>query len=324
MLSSSRGAATPAQEKRPPVSLHIRPAGQADLPAIHALATESLSLDTFSPALLAEKLFQCPRQPEFTWETRLAIDGGRVLGFLQSVCRPAAHKAWLGLFATAPDCRRRGIATQLYEAACRAWPAEIGEIEVLAIPGNYFAPGLDPRYTEALCFLERHGFERFRDCVNLTADLSEPFATRAAEVELTARGVNIRRARREDAATLDAFFAEHFGADWRYEAGLGLTNDPPTLHLALMNNQIVGFSAHSTQNREWGFFGPMGTAPASRGLGVGSVLLHHCLNDLREAGHRSALIPWVGPIAFYQHWSGARVSRVFWRYRLKCNQANLS
>ena len=40
------------------------------------------------------------------------------------------------------------------------------------------------------------------------------------------------------------------------------------------------------------------------------------LNDMRDAGHRTAVIPWVGPIAFYQQWAGCRVDRVFWRYRL--------
>ena len=41
---------------------------------------------------------------------------------------------------------------------------------------------------------------------------------------------------------------------------------------------------------------------------------------MRDAGHRTSVIPWVGPIAFYQQWCAARVERVFWRYRLKIKQ----
>jgi mycothiol synthase len=266
---------------------------------------------------LCEKLFEKRRPDEFTWEVYLAESEGRPAGFMQSVTRPTMHKAWVGIFAVDAAQRRRGIANALFQHARANWPADTEEVEVLAIPGNYFAPGLDPRYTTALAFVERLGFERFKDCVNLSADLSERFDTSPDERRLTAGSIEVRRARPDDGALLDAFFAEQFGQDWRFEAGLAMNNEPPGLHLALKNGRIIGFSAHSSQNREWGFFGPMGTVPEARGLGVGRVLLWRCLNDLRDAGHRTAVIPWVGPIAFYQQWCGARVERVFWRYRLR-------
>lgn len=295
----------------------IRPAREDDLPVIYDLAKAALLLDSFSPALLEEKLFRNPHPDDYAWATYLAESEGRLVGFMQSVARPAAAKAWLGLFAVDARFRRRGIAAALSQRVKEGWPAGIAEVEVLAIPGNYFAPGLDPRYTEALCFLERLGFERFKDCVNLRADLSRHFDTSVEEERLAGKDIEIRRARPDDDPLLDAFFAEHFGDDWRFEAGLGMYNEPPGLHLALRDGRIIAFSAHSTQNREWGFFGPMGTAPEARGLGIGRVLLWHCLNDLRDAGHPTSVIPWVGPITFYQRWAGCRVERVFWRYRLR-------
>jgi len=302
-------------------SSRIRPATHADAPALYDLARDALTLDTFTRNLLIEKLFKCPRTPDFVWTTYLAEGDERAVGFLQSVARPAARKAWIGLFAVQAAWRRHGIARALFERARAGWPQRIEEVEVLAIPGNYFAPGLDPRYTEAVCFLERLGFERFRDCVNMVADLSHLFDTGADEQRLAAAHTEVRRARPDDAGGLDAFFAQHFGDDWRFEASLAMENEPPALHLALQADRIIGFAAHSTQNREWGFFGPMGTAPEARGRGVGRVLLRKCLNDLRAAGHRTALIPWVGPIAFYSQWCGARVERVFWRYRLAMRAA---
>ncbi len=295
----------------------IRSATPDDLPALYELARQTFVYDTFSRELLAEKLFEYRRPDEFTYATFIAQDDRRVVGFMQSVIRPAAGKAWVGLFAVAPEYRRRGIASALLEHARGTWPAETTEVEALAIPGNYFLPGLDPRYTEALCFLERRGFERFRDCVNLITDLSQSFDTAAEEKRLAGEGIELRRAAASDAPLLDEYFAEQFGADWRFEAELALDNDPPALHLALKDGKIIAFSAHSSQNREWGFFGPMGTAPAARGHGLGRVLLWYCLNDMRVAGHRASVIPWVGPIAFYQQWAGSRVERVFWRYRLQ-------
>jgi len=299
----------------------IRPADQADLPALYDLARHALTLDTFSRQLLAEKLFERRRPGQFSGHVFLAEHAGRPAGFMQSVTRPAARRAWVGLFAVAADCRRRGVGAALFDHARQTWPPDLEEIEVLAIPGNYFAPGLDPRYTAGLCFLERLGFERFKDCANLTAELSGRFDTVPDERRLAAENIEIRRARPDDDPLLDAFFAEHFGEDWRFEVSLAMGNDPPTLHLALREGRIIAFSAHSTQNREWGFFGPMGTAPAARGQGLGRVLLRRCLNDMRDAGHRTSVIPWVGPIAFYHRWCGARVERVFWRYRMRVQSA---
>ncbi|HRX83481.1 MAG TPA: GNAT family N-acetyltransferase [Phycisphaerae bacterium] len=286
------------------------------LAELHALAQAALPLDRFSRDLLAEKLFANP-QPDITsYRTYAARAEGRLVGFMQSVVNPAERRGWIGMFAVADGVRRRGVATALLERALgelRLLGAD--EVEVLAIPGNYFTPGLDPRYTEALCFLERRGFTRFKDCANLEADLSAPFPTEADEQRLAAAGVTIRRAARDDDKRLDAFFDEAFGAGWRLESELAMRNDPPALHLALRGERVIAFSGHSSQNREWGFFGPMGTLPETRGLGIGRVLLRHCLNDLRAAGHRTSIIPWVGPIAFYAYHADCRVTRVFWRYR---------
>ena len=302
--------------KRPP-SIVIRAATEADIGALDALARAALHHDTFSQALLAEKLFARPRPGEMDWRVYVVEQAGHPVGFMQSVTRPAARRAWIGLFAVQSNARRHGIATALLERARQDWPGDAEHVEVLAIPANYFAPGLDPRYTAALSFLERSGFERFRDCVNLRADLHQSWDTHVAVQQLARDGVEVRRARPDDAAILDRFFAANFGADWRFEAGLALANDPPSLHLALERDELIAFSAHSTQNREWGFFGPMGTSEAARGRGIGRLLLWECLNDLRAAGHRSAIIPWVGPIAFYADAVGAVVERVYWRMRLR-------
>ncbi len=292
---------------------HVRPARPEDLGALTALLSDALPGEHFSQELLREKLFPDAWPPGKDGTVLLAEQDGQVIGMQQGV--HARDKGWLGLMAVAASARRRGIARGLAQQVIDAWPETVSEIEVLAIPGNYFYPGLDPRLTGALCFVEALGFERFRDCVNLVAGLEHPFPTDAEETRLAAAGVRVRRATPDDDDLLVRFFDAQFGADWLYEARLAFANPQPCLHLALRDGELLGFSAHSTQNRAWGFFGPMGTAPAARGLGIGRVLLWHCLNDLRAEGHRSAVIPWVGPISFYHLAVGAVVERVFWRYR---------
>jgi mycothiol synthase len=95
---------------------------------------------------------------------------------------------------------------------------------------------------------------------------------------------------------------------------VALGNHPVSVHVAVVDGIVKAFSAHSANNTGTGWFGPMGTHPDLRGKGVGSILLKRCLEDLKHAGHSQAIIPWVGPIAFYSHFCGAVVDRVFWRY----------
>jgi len=296
--------------------MNIRPATTTDLPALLALLNEALTFDPISPEILESKLFfnPCPRR--FAFAVWMACDGDAPLGMMQTVRCTEDGRGWLGLFTVAATARRSGIATRLWQrAADDLRDHAVRNVEALAIPANYLTPGLDPRYTDAVCWLEGQGFTRFKDCVNLTALLDRPLQLRDDEKRLTETGVTIRRATQADDRLLDDFFDLHFGANWQLEAALAMNNDPPALHLAIRDQRIIAFSAHSTQNRKLGFFGPMGTAPEARGQGIGRVLLYRCLNDLYDAGHRLVVIPWVGPIRFYVQHVSARVDRVFWRYR---------
>ncbi|HEY3246383.1 MAG TPA: GNAT family N-acetyltransferase [Phycisphaerae bacterium] len=313
--------------------MQISRLGPQELAAIHRLLQPALRFDRFSIDLLHEKLFENPRPGIDEYALWGTYDGEQLTGVMQSVTRPRDGRAWLGLFAVTERERRRGVGGALFARLLESWrAAAIHEAEVLAIPGNYFTPGLDPRYTAALCFVERIGFQRFKDCVNLIADLqsrhADPLDTLADEQRLESEGITIRRAVASplvggaagDGALLDEFFNANFGADWRLEAERARRLSTPGLHLAIAQGKIIGFAAHSGMNREWGFFGPMGTAPAAEGRGIGRVLLRRCLADLRAAGHTLAVIPWVGPIGFYSRHVPCRVHRVFWRYRISIKE----
>lgn len=301
-----------------PMDLQIMFAKSSDLPALHALASKAMAFDSFSQEHLAEKLFFNPHPDRDEYETLLAHVDGKLVGMLQHVIRASESKAWLGLFATDSAFRRQGIAGALFTQARAKWiEGGVHEVDVLTLPTNYLVPGIDPRYTPAVCFVESLGFVNRAAKANMTAYLDADFDTRQAEERLAERGIIVRRAAPDDTALIEEFFGKYFGEGWLAEVRQAMKRTPPCVHLAVRDGRIIAFSAHSTMNHEWGNFGPMGTADEARGQGLGQVLLHRCMADLKAAGHATAVIPWIGPYGFYCEFVNAHISRVFWQFRLR-------
>ncbi|MBI4578773.1 MAG: GNAT family N-acetyltransferase, partial [Planctomycetes bacterium] len=300
------------------MDVRIRTAAPSDLSVLHALASAAMVFDRFSPDLLAEKLFFNPHPGRDEYTTLLAEADGRPVGMMQHVVRASEAKAWLGLFAVTADRRRRGLGRRLYDAALAAWRERgVRTVDTLTIPANYLVPGIDPRYTPACCFVESLGFVQRAAKSNMVAYLDSEFDTRRAEEALREKRIEIRRAADADSPAFERFFGKYFGEDWLAECGLAMQCRPPAVHLALRGGEVIAFSAHSSMNREWGNFGPMGTADDARGLGLGRVLLHRCMADLKAAGHATAVIPWIGPYPFYCRHLNCHIERVFWQYRLE-------
>lgn len=296
----------------------ISTATPADLEKLHGLASRSLHLDRFSRDLLRDKLFFNPRPGTDEYHTLLAEVQGRPAGMMQYVIRPSRQCAWLGLFAVDEPYRRRSVATALFASARSACQAEgVQMIEAKGIPTNYLVPGIDPRYTAAVCLLDNLGFKFHSEKMNLRAELDASFDTSDDEQHLAREGIIIRRAVGEDRPTIADFFNKTFGEDWQVETQLSLSREPPAVHLALKGDDMIGFAAHSSMNREWGNFGPMGVPDHMRGRGLGRVLLYRCMKDLKDAGHAAAVIPWVGPYRFYCRHLTCTIDRLFWQYRLE-------
>ncbi len=258
-----------------------------------------------------EKLFG--PSPEGPGVALGAFGGARLLGVA------AVAGRWLRLLAVEPEGRRQGVGTALLphaEALVRA----TGErcLRTAAEPGNYLTPGVDARDGETLGWLERRGFARVGENESWKVPLVEnPLvsparaATLAAHVE--ARGYAIKRAVAADAGRLSGWVGEHFSTAWAFEVERALESDPPAVHVALCraDRALVAFAAHDGNNRGLGAFGPAGTVPAHRGLGLGLALLVRCLADVAAAGHLESAIPWVGPRDYYQRAVGAVADRRF-------------
>jgi mycothiol synthase len=250
----------------------------------------------------------------------MSVTGGRVVGVvLGSVSHRDPEIGHVDLIAVDPRERRRGVGRALMarvEGALAGMGA--GDV-VLAGNAPYYAwPGIDVRYTPAICAAMALGFEQDQPAWNMTADLRGTNAaglrsTADAETRLGEAGITVRRAVLDDVPALVDFALTNFGSGWAGEITHSVGRDRAGCHVAVgKEGEVLGFAAYGSRP-SW--FGPMGTAPAAQGLGIGSVLLRRCLADQRAAGQDTVQIGWVGPLPFYSSVAGARVERVFFLYR---------
>ncbi|MFI7542888.1 GNAT family N-acetyltransferase [Actinoplanes sp. NPDC049599] len=248
----------------------------------------------------------------------VSVTGGQVIGVvLGSVSHRDRSIGHVDLVAVDPRERRRGVARALV-ARIEGALAGLGAGDVV-IAGNapyYGWPGIDVRYTPAICAAMAFGFEQDQPAWNMTVDVTRelPGGTAEDEERLAGEGVTVRRAHAEDVPALVRFSLANFGEGWGGEITHSVGRDQAGCHLALAKDgALLGFAAYGSSRPSW--FGPMGTAPAARGLGIGALLLRRCLADQHAAGHDRVQIGWVGPLPFYARAVNARVERVFLLYR---------
>ncbi|MEV6926958.1 GNAT family N-acetyltransferase [Dactylosporangium sp. NPDC051485] len=214
------------------------------------------------------------------------------------------------LLAVAPEARRRGVGSALLRAAEERL-AGLGadRVRLGGNPPCYAWPGIDVRYTPAVCLARRAGYHLTDTAWNMTADLARP-STEAAgdEARLESAGVKVLAA----GADAPDWVRAIWGDGWAWEVGQSLDRKGAGCYVAVRDGEILGFAAYGANRPSW--FGPMGTAPAAEGLGVGRVLLRRCLADQRADGHATAQIGWAGPIGFYSKAVAARLERIFWIY----------
>jgi GNAT superfamily N-acetyltransferase len=282
----------------------IREAVAADAAVIGEVAGAALVLDAAEAPRLVARLSDPP--PDRRWTALVTGDLDAVL--FASMSTRDGSVGHIDLLAVDPAAQGRGRGRALVTAA-EEWLRAQGaaEARIAGNPPCYAWPGIDVRSTAAACLAESRGYERYNVAWNMTADLSADLSTEADLLRLADRGVTVRAAGPGDRAAVLDFIREQWNENWAWEA-----EQASGCHYASRDGEILGFAA-------WGarpaWFGPMGTAPAARGLGVGRVLLRRCLAEQRDAGQASAQISWVGPLGFYSRAVGAHAERVFWLYR---------
>jgi GNAT superfamily N-acetyltransferase len=287
----------------------VREAADADVEAIHQTCSAALTLDAVAAPALVELFWKA--EVDRRRVALVADDCAGVVFASTSQAGPPDESPALGhidLLAVHPRAQGRGLGRALVTAAEeRLAGLGVGEVRFAGNPPCYAWPGIDVRYTPALCLAERLGYERYQMAWNMTADLSSDLSTDIDVRRLAGVGVEVRTAPVGGRGTVAEFVRTHWNDSWAWEV-----EHASGCHFAVRSGELLAFAA-------WGarptWFGPMGTAPTARGLGLGRVLLRRCLAEQRDAGLSRAEIGWVGPLRFYSRAVGARAERVFALYR---------
>ncbi|GIH10274.1 hypothetical protein Rhe02_83410 [Rhizocola hellebori] len=231
-------------------------------------------------------------------------EGDTLIGAaLLSVGRKHPSAGHLDLLLVDPAHRRRGVArSMLAEVEQEARKRGLESLKVTGNAPDYVWPGVDVRYTAAICALEAAGYARTGTAWNMTAPLPVPGPARTPPADVT-----VRRAGEQDMAALVEMIGAQWGPAWVTEV-----QRAAGVHLALRDGLPIAFAAWGGCRPSW--FGPMGTLPSATGLGLGGVLLRHCLDDQAALGMASAQIGWVGPVPFYSNAVGAYIERVFFLF----------
>ncbi len=278
----------------------------------------NMALDTFTPKLLRHGIFN---DVDFDPAHNLAVmEGEKIVGFMAGTLRTHfgenTRQGLIKLFAVREDYRRRGIAGSLL-ARLENMFREAGATEItIGYDGAiYFLGGCDPRYTEAYLFLRKKGFEQYGEALFLSADLRKPLPD-ISEIEknLSAKGIQIVRARMEEKQEVSEWISEEFGEGWARETELAFRENDVTVWLAKKDGEVCGFAVGEAAF--WGNFGPVGVQESLRGNRIGAVLLVRTLEDM---GRHGDTVAWIctgrDRIAWYHRSCNARIDRIFWRMK---------
>lgn len=282
-------------------------------PELIATCQQALDLDADEVPAMVRRLADPPSQRRSYALVAGAADGVAVA----SVDDREPTVGHLDLLAVRPAAQGHGTGRALVLAAEQALAAAgVREVRWAGNPPCYLWPGVDVGYTPAICCALALGYQQYQAAHNVVADLRAiDLDTAGTETRLAASGVTVRAAAPADRTMLLDWARSTWNDTWAGEIAAALDPDRPTggCHIAIRDISVLGFAAYGANRPSW--FGPMGTDPAARGLGVGSVLLRRCLAQQRAAGIRRVQIAWAGPIAFYSRAVGGRLGRIFWQLR---------
>jgi GNAT superfamily N-acetyltransferase len=291
--------------------MQIETLSPADLPALRSLALKALpELGYLDAKGWKAQLFGDP-DCDSSYLLK-AVAGKRLLGVGLGVARrnEGVKLGWVKLLAVEPKSRRQGVGRGLLaELERRFQKRDCAEARVGACPPPYVNGGVPVLDTAAHCFLLARGYERSGTVIDMVSDLRKLKPLGAADLKAL-KALGGRKAGPKDAAALRSLVQTAFPY-WAWEAEAALEHG--VAWVAGLDGAVTAFACADGTHPGW--FGPMGTLESERGKGQGRLLMAQCLQHLKKRGFKSARIPWVGPVPFYQKHAAAGLGPLYWTFR---------
>nr|MDO8114156.1 GNAT family N-acetyltransferase [Candidatus Sigynarchaeota archaeon] len=248
----------------------------------------------------------------------------------------------VGMIGVKPDFQRKGIGKKLMKAIEAFFRKhEAGMVSIGREPGRHFLPGVPGSIEDTLEFFDKCGYNRgFEMAIDIIGDISayEEFPRDNPKLcekikNNKADGFDVVGFRPALKGKVLAFMNEQFKGRWYWRVA-AYANEPRAapdeLQLLVRKKgkavDIVGFAATASQasfalgsptivqsrgDTQFGGLGPIGIARELRGSrGLGAMLLHYALLNLKRKGVKRVLIDWTsqdllkryyGPAGFKQY-----------------------
>lgn len=246
----------------------------------------------------------------------VAVEEGEIVGAVLAITRKLpmegtnleSDTGWITFFMVHPQYERANIGHQLLERACDYIKNEGAEkVFFSSYAPNYFVPGIDEeRYPKGYAFLQKEGFRRVYSPVAMHRALIDYVYPKQIEELKKLReseGYSFGKVQDGDLYELIQFANVHFNADWgrAIREGILMGMDPSRILVAKKQDVVVGFALYGGYEGIRERFGPFGVDEREQGKGLGKILLHDTLHEMRKQSLQGAWFLWTSETSSAGH-----------------------
>ena len=260
----------------------------------------------------------------------LALNQEKVVGFCYGVRRKIPYlergleenRGWIVIMGVLPEYQNQGIGTMLCdEVEKRLKDMGTKEITLCAYSPNYFFPGIDKRYQQAISFFENRNYVNRAESVSMQRSLwdyhmADQYKEKLASLEKD--GIHIIRYNDEYMLPLLNYLLENFGAGWKRNALIAMQKKEAEDTILLVveeQKNILGFCMRKIDGND-ARFGPFGVSEHLRSKGIGGVLFEYMMQEMKQKGIYYLYFLWTDGAAqrFYER-HDVKVYRTYQLYR---------
>lgn len=260
----------------------------------------------------------------------LALNQEEVVGFCYGVRRKIPYlergleenRGWIVIMGVLPEYQNQGIGTKLCdEVEKRLKDMGTKEITLCAYSPNYFFPGIDKRYQNAISFFENRNYTYRAESVSMQRSLwdfhmADKYKEKLASLEK--EGIHIIRYNDEYMLPLLSYLLENFGAGWKRNALIAMQKKEAEDTILLVIDEqknILGFCMRKIDGND-ARFGPFGVSEQLRSKGIGGVLFEYMMQEMKQKGIYYLYFLWTDGAAqrFYER-HDVKVYRTYQLYR---------